>query len=597
MVISSDIGFGASDTIVSPNLAVFTLAELTDCRGLDGEDNANGKVVLREREIYGWVVDGRNSYSNHVVKLKLVRNRKITMDFRVVKASRELEDEGSKLMCAAEAGRGQTFNIVLSKAVDVLTSLLWEKLFCTLRIPIAPLLKFDTANNPSSHTLNILCPHSSLLHTPQTSHVHLCTHSSINCATSVTSSLLLPHSTIQNGCTVSHSLLQWSSTITSHSDAHQIFLMEQSEIGPHSFTANAIYGPDSHVSGGEVHCTLFEPNANAHHQSLLIGILWGLGRGNVGYGSNMGSNHTGQIPDQETSVGEGTFWGLGSVIKFPVDLTSAPYSIIAAGVQLPPQRIMLPFSLITDGPGMNQLTPGWLLQYSPYTISRSEVKFANCRTAKRHDFYTGWKILRPSVMDLMVNARNALMFVKQEQSSGEGKTKSVFKTDRDIPGLESKRLSYDEVLAHVGLRGIDVDRLASETTNLSNGRVEWPVLPWNEPSHTDAAALWKHQHSMLLLEIPSILGNSKTNDNILSSLLQKCIALEDDHAKQVYQSISRDDSRGASTVPGYSDAHVAAEKDSVVLAAKEEEAEVRREVHMVVAACGVGSSGMARSRL
>eukprot|EP00804_Cyclotella_cryptica_P022819 CCRYP_005033-RA/>CCRYP_005033-RA protein AED:0.14 eAED:0.14 QI:0/0/0/1/0/0/2/90/575 len=534
-----------------------------------------------------------------------------------------------------EAGGGRVINVKIeSTLVDVCHDLRMDSNGGT----IAPLLKFDTANNPSSHTLNILCPHSSLLHTPQTSHIHLCTHSSINSATSVTSSLLLPHSTIQHGCTVSHSLLQWSSTITSHSDAHHIFLMEQSEIGPHSFTANAIYGPDSHVSGGEVHCTLFGPNANAHHQSLLIGILWGLGRGNVGYGSNVGSNHTGRIPDQETSVGEGTvrqFWGLGSVIKFPVDLTSAPYSIIAAGVQLPPQRITLPFSLITDGPGMNQLTPGWLLQYSPYTISRSEVKFANRRTAKRHDFYTGWKILRPGVMDLMVNARNALMFVKQEQSSGEGKTKSVFKTDRDIPGLganmltekgrqigiraytdaiqryalrgllqrlvafsqESKGLSYDEVLAHVGLRGIDVDRLASETTNPSEGRVEWPVLPWNEPSHTDAAALWKHQHSMLLLEIPSILGNSKTNDNILSSLLQKCIALEDDHAKRVYQSKSRDDSRGASTVPGYSDAHVAAEKDSVVLAAKEEATEVRRKVDMVVAACGVGSSGMARSRL
>jgi hypothetical protein len=90
--------------------------------------------------------------------------------------------------------------------------------------------------------------------------------------------------------------------------------MEQSEVGPHSFTANAIYGPDSHVSGGEVHCTIFGPNANSHHQSLLIGILWPLGRGNVGYGSNVGSNHTGRIPDQETSVGEGTVSYLASSV-------------------------------------------------------------------------------------------------------------------------------------------------------------------------------------------------------------------------------------------------------------------------------------------
>lgn len=329
------------------------------------------------------------------------------------------------------------------------------------------------------------------------------------------------------------------------------------------------------------------------------------------------------------------FWGLGSVIKFPVDLTSAPYSIIAAGVQLPPQRITLPFSLITDGPGMNQLTPGWLLQYSPYTIARSEVKFANRRSAKRHDFYTGWKILRPGVMDLLVNARHALMFAEQKQSSGEGNSKSVFRTDRDIPGLganmmaekgrqigiraytdaiqryalrgllerlvvftkDRKGLSYEEVLAHVGLDGNNVDGLASEPTDPSKSRVEWPVLPWNEPSHTDVAALWNHQHSMLLSELPSILGSSKTNGNILSILLQKCIALEDDHAKRVYQSKARDDSRGASTIPGYKDAHVAAEKDSVVLAAKEEASQVRKEVDMVVAACDADSSGVARSRL
>ena len=154
--------------------------------------------------------------------------------------------------------------------------------------------------------MNVLCPMSSVLHTPRVRHVHLLPRSSIDSATSVTSSILLPYSTIRDGCTVMHALLQWNSKITSHTDARRVLLMERAEVGPHSFTANSIYGPDSHVSGGEVHCTLFGPNANSHHQSLLIGILWPLGRGNVGYGSNVGSNHTGRIPDQETSVGEGT---------------------------------------------------------------------------------------------------------------------------------------------------------------------------------------------------------------------------------------------------------------------------------------------------
>jgi NDP-sugar pyrophosphorylase family protein len=474
--------------------------------------------------------------------------------------------------------------------------------------------------------MNVLCPHSSILHTPQTNHVHLFPHSSIDSATSVSSALLLPHSTIKNGCTVSHALLQWNATLTSQSDAHHVFLMERSEVGPHSFTANTIYGPDSHVSGGEVHCTIFGPNANSHHQSLLIGILWPLGRGNVGYGSNVGSNHTGRIPDQETSVGEGTFWGLGCVIKFPVDLTSAPYSIIAAGVQLPPQRIGMPFSLITDGPGgMNQLTPGWLLHYSPYTIARSEVKFANRRTAKRHDFYTGWKILRAGVMDMLVDARDALLVPKVE--SGK-----VFKGEKAIVGLganqltekgrqigiraytdalqryalrgllarlvdlvnSQKGLTLVEALHHVGLDGVAASQSTGDAVAPSKPVVDWPVLPWNEASHGDPEALWKHQHSILMKEMPSMVRNGKNGNDTLTQLLQKCIALENDHAVRVYKSKSRDDVRGAATVPGYKDVHIAAEKDSVVLAAKEEAAMVQKEVMLVEEALG-GTS--VRSRL
>jgi NDP-sugar pyrophosphorylase family protein len=501
----------------------------------------------------------------------------------------------------------------------------------------APLVQFDTRSGAEEAAegggvrMNVLCPHSSVLHTPQTNHVQLMPHSSIDSATSVTSALLLPKSTIKNGCTVSHALLQWDATLTSHSDAHHVFLMERSEVGPHSFTANTIYGPDSHVSGGEVHCTIFGPNANSHHQSLLIGILWPLGRGNVGYGSNVGSNHTGRIPDQETSVGEGTFWGLGCVIKFPVDLTSSPYSIIAAGVQLPPQRIHLPFSLITDGPGgMNQITPGWLLHYSPYTIARSEVKFANRRTAKRHDFYTGWKILRAGVMDLLIDARDALLFPKVALESST----KVFKGDKAIVGLGANQLTekgrqigiraYTDALQRYALRGllqrlvdlcnnrkgvtlvealhhVGLDGVVVKTSHAEGGVVappsksvvNWPVLPWNEASHTDPEALWKHQHSILMKELPSIVRNGNGNDT-LSQLLQKCIVLENDHASRVYKSKSRDDVRGAATVPGYRDVHIAAEKDSVVLAAKEEADMVKKEVQLVEEALG-GTS--LRSRL
>ena len=147
-----------------------------------------------------------------------------------------------------EAGGGRIVNVkVESTLVDVCHDLNMD----SNGESRAPLVVFDKSDIESP-SMNILCPHSSIIHTQKSSHVHLYPHATIDSATSVVSALLLPQSTIKNGCTVSHALLQWNATITSQSDAHHVCLMEQSEVGPHSFTANAIYGPDSHCSGGEV---------------------------------------------------------------------------------------------------------------------------------------------------------------------------------------------------------------------------------------------------------------------------------------------------------------------------------------------------------
>lgn len=54
----------------------------------------------------------------------------------------------------------------------------------------------------------------------------------------------------------------------------------------------SILGPDSGVASGECLHSLVGPFVGFHHQALLIATIWPLGRGNVGYGANVGSNHT-----------------------------------------------------------------------------------------------------------------------------------------------------------------------------------------------------------------------------------------------------------------------------------------------------------------
>ena len=88
---------------------------------------------------------------------------------------------------------------------------------------------------------------------------------------------LLSYAKIGNGCTVSIVLLQWNLSIMDNSSVSDTLLMEDTHSGPHSLVASTILGPDVHMSAGEVHASVLGPNTNAHHQSLLIGVLWPLG--------------------------------------------------------------------------------------------------------------------------------------------------------------------------------------------------------------------------------------------------------------------------------------------------------------------------------
>mmetsp|Transcript_35095 Transcript_35095/g.52383 ORF Transcript_35095/g.52383 Transcript_35095/m.52383 type:complete len:670 (+) Transcript_35095:76-2085(+) len=494
--------------------------------------------------------------------------------------------------------------------------------------------------------MNIISSNSYIRSTPTLQCIYLSSGSYINSATSVSHSILLPHSSISNSSTVSHTFLQWNASISSSSFVEESLLMEHSHIGPSSsIISNAILGPDVHVSAGEVHASLLGPNTNAHHQSLIIGLLWPLGRGNVGYGSNIGSNHTGRLPDQENAVGEGIFWGLSCIIKYPLDLTYSPYSIVAAGAALDPQRIAMPFSLIlssTSEVGKNEIIPGWLLQSSPYTIVRSETKFQQRRKAKRHSFYTGWKIIRPSVVNLCYMARQNLL-MKHAGENDKTLPKKVSGIGRNSLTERSQLMgikAYTDMIQRYALRGLldqtkslvvsgdgdsDVsvkvdawlsreffsfpgneeikrciesgnDVLLNTSSRMSNA--SWPVLPWEEEIQK-VDDLWHHQRFIIQKELSSLLQkhlsipsnpssatsvakedqiDGRSSPFLLKVLLSKLVQLETDFAARVYKSKHRDDIRGKNTVPGYEKYHVGASDDPVIVAVQKEAKRVEKDV-------------------
>jgi hypothetical protein len=252
-------------------------------------------------------------------------------------------------------------------------------------------------------------------------------------------------------------IVQWGADVGSAAQVVQSILLEYSGAGRQALVTESLIGPNTVVSGGEVTASFLGPFVGFHHQSLLIAAWWPEGRGNVGYGANIGSNHTSRSPDQELWAGEGTFFGLATAVKFPTNFREAPYSILASGVVTLPQRLALPFSLILDEPldtpetrGLNRVIPAWVLKENVYLLLRNEAKYLQRNRARRHSF--DLRIFRPEIVEKLWKARVLLANI-------EGKP--VY-TKADLPGLgknymlEEDRVDalavYREFLKYAGLK-------------------------------------------------------------------------------------------------------------------------------------------------
>lgn len=180
--------------------------------------------------------------------------------------------------------------------------------------------------------------------------------------------------TVGVGSTVCNSLLHPNSSVELNCIVHCCVLFDCSSVSERGIVHSSILGPDCSIAVAEVHHSLLGPMIGLHHTSLCIAALWPQGRGNVAYGAMIGANHTGRVNDQECVLGEGVFFGLGSSVKFPINLLHSPYSILAAGTPpLTPQVIKCPFSLISasiEAANTVCIKPGWVLTANPYLLER-----------------------------------------------------------------------------------------------------------------------------------------------------------------------------------------------------------------------------------
>jgi hypothetical protein len=310
-----------------------------------------------------------------------------------------------------------------------------------------------------------------------------------------------------------------------------------------------------------------------HHQSLLIAALWPGGKGNVSYGANVGSNHTGKVADQEIRPGEGVFFGLGTNIKFPSNFEEAPYSLIASGVTTLPQRVRFPFSLIMSptenisslSSAINEILPAWILYESEYTYFRNENKFI-----ARGAAYASELIYKPKMMLLradnikhLISARNLLVKLGEDYPRGAtrhctSKKVNVYTSD-ECDGLgknfmtDNSRIKaiegYSFFIRYYALQGL-YDILSFTFSRDGN------LDALNLVSLATTNSKWRVEMEIIKEEYP---GKS------IKDLMEAYISILQHLQKTIIKSKDKDAKRGRLIIDDYDEAHTSGAEDPVAI--------------------------------
>lgn len=410
--------------------------------------------------------------------------------------------------------------------------------------------------------------HALLLHTPRIEDVFIGSHARIDCAQRVSETVILSESVapvvIEDGSVVKNSVVQWGCAVTSLSIVENSILCEVSKVERHGKAIQSIIGPNTTIAEGEVTSSLIGPFVGFHHQALLIGVVWPEGKGNVAYGCNCGSNHTGKAPDQEFWPGEGMFLGLGVNVKYPGRFTEAPYTMVATGTTLPPQSVGFPFSLIleplefpAEAPaGYNEIQPGWMISRNLFAILRNERKFRDRDKARRNR--TDHRVLRIDIARLVEKARMEL-----DQAAPR-----THYTDRTLPGLgrnfmteEARRTGMEAYTFFLHLFALQ--SLFERVRRL--GRVSQSLL-----ERKTADRDWEFARKILLRE--EVCSDP-------SQGLLRYLEILERTADEMEASKARDDERGKRIIPDYEDHHILAHEHPFVRSYREEIETISDEVH------------------
>ncbi|KAG2520954.1 hypothetical protein JM16_006513 [Phytophthora kernoviae] len=371
------------------------------------------------------------------------------------------------------------------------------------------------------------------------------------------------------------SIVQWNSTVETLSVVEGSFLCDTSHVERHGVVMSSVIGPNTSIAEGEVTSSFVGPFVGFHHQALLIASIWPKGKGNIGYGANVGSNHTLKAPDQELFHGEGMFFGLGCNVKFPSNFVKAPYSVIATAVNTLPQLMTMPFALINTpahvipslSPAINEISPGWVLSSSVYTVLRNDNKFRSRNKSKRTHIEAA--IFRPEIVQYMKEARADLEAAEGKARIQLANGEAVY-TDKQVRGLgknymreASRRAGIEAYTFFIKLYALDA------------------LLPLVEGGSVSAdGTVGNVDRSLYEL---ATLSEEVAPEKLIRECLNDLTSMRTDVVNKAAGGKARDDARGQGIIPDYKDVHPPAASEEVILQAQRTATDIKHRVAAFVA--------------
>jgi hypothetical protein len=182
---------------------------------------------------------------------------------------------------------------------------------------------------------------------------------------------------IGEGCELVNGIIGYGCRIFYGVKAVRFVMASNSQLKYGARLINSYLGDNATISCCEVLNSLIYPAHEQHHNNSFLCAALVMGQSNMAAGATIGSNHNSRAADGEIVAGRG-FWP-GLCVSLKHNSRFASFVLIAKGDYTSELDIPLPFSLVSNDEGNNQLVvmPAYWVMYNMYALARNASKYVD----------------------------------------------------------------------------------------------------------------------------------------------------------------------------------------------------------------------------